>query len=272
MPQRGRETERDGERGWTLGHLRLEPVDEQDAGLSSSSREAEAERQREAQRDSSHVISHGDTSAAWASQSDTSRRPRRRPSIGTEPQSHAASRMPHDMVLRLQQYEHDDQELRAAAVRELRDWFQRQERRHCPNEAAKRALVATRFAGPDDLGAAYRWVVQHLDELGGQAKSAGSAWAPLWRWVRELLEPWEPASKLERENYRLWATERKTQQFWEEFADPTVRHAHLFSPRSGHHTKPDTCFLLSQFTILGLTSAFLYGRRPGGGRGGSSTR
>lgn len=134
---------------------------------------------------------------------------------------HAASRMPHDMVLRLQHHEQDEQALRAAAVRELRAWFERQERRHCPTEVAKRALVATRFAGPDDLGAAYRWVAQHVDEFEDQAKEASSAWAPLWRWARELLEPWEPAPKLDRENYRLWATERVTQEFWDEFADET---------------------------------------------------
>ncbi len=213
------------QRSWSNGSgLRLDPVEE-DAGVD---RLASTARRRSS--GGSSASSHERMEGSWATGQRNSpdgpgegRRTRRRPSIGNEPKAHAASRMPPDMVLRLQQHEQDDQALRAAAVRELREWFQRQERRHCTNEVAKRALVATRFAGPDDLGAAYRWVVQNVDELEGQANAASSAWGPLWRWMRDLLEPWEPASKLDRENYRLWATERVTQQFWNEFPDETER-------------------------------------------------
>lgn len=214
------------QRNWSNGSgLRLDPVEEEEEVVG---RLASTARRRSS--GGSSASSHEHMEGSWATGRRYSsgghgetRRSRRRPSIGNEPKAHAASRMAPEMVMRLRQYEQDDQALRAAAVRELREWFQRQERRHCPNEVAKRALVATRFAGPDDLGAAYRWVVQNIDELEGQAKAASSSWGPVWRWICDMLEPWEPAPKLDRENYRLWATERVTQQFWDEFPDETER-------------------------------------------------
>lgn len=144
---------------------------------------------------------------------------RRRASLGGEPA--ARREAPYEVLQRLRVHAHEEHELRVAAGKVLRDWFEQEERRHCPQEVAKRALVAVQFERPEDVADAYQWVIDNVDKHEAQADVNRSPLAPLWRWMREQIEYYElePAPKAHARNFQLWADERVSQVYWHDFQD-----------------------------------------------------